>query len=161
MNIYEFAMKMEKDGEAFYRETARTCGNKGVATILTMMADDEVKHYNAFKLMRDNNDPVLADSLILDDAKNVFEELSENSGSLDLDVSQVDLYRQAQDVEKRSEEFFLEKAGEVESEIHRKMFTKIAKSEREHYKLLGHIIDFVNQPNEWLENAEWHHMEEY
>ncbi len=161
MNIYEFAMKMEQDGEKFYRDAVRTCGNKGVATILTMMADDEVKHYRAFEAMKNNADPAYSSTLSLESVKNVFEEIRDQGGELDLNTSQIDLYKQAQQVEKRSEEFFLEKAAEVDSLVHKKIFLSIAAAEREHFKLLGHVIDFVNRPNEWIENAEWHHLGEY
>ncbi|MHC4911431.1 MAG: ferritin family protein, partial [Planctomycetota bacterium] len=47
MDILEYAMKMEKDGEQYYRRTAEKVNNKGIKTILSMLADEEVKHYNA------------------------------------------------------------------------------------------------------------------
>ena len=54
MNIYEFAMKMEMDGEAYYRELASRTKIPALQKILGMLADDEVGHYKIVKNMRDN-----------------------------------------------------------------------------------------------------------
>jgi len=161
MDIYEFAMQMEKDGEKFYRDLAAKCGDKGLANILTMMADTEVEHYEMFKKMGENIDPTLSETPLLNDVKNVFETMKETQGEVKPDTAQVDLYKQAQAVEKKSAAFYLEKAAEVKSIPHKKIFEQIAASEEEHYHLLGKLIEFVNSPSEWLENAEWHHLGEY
>ena len=55
MNVFEFAMQMEKDGEAFYRKMADNSGNNVVKNVLLDLADDEVKHYNIFKRFRDGD----------------------------------------------------------------------------------------------------------
>lgn len=39
MNIFEFGMQMEKDGEQFYHELASKAGSKGLAHILEKLAD--------------------------------------------------------------------------------------------------------------------------
>ena len=46
MNIYKYAMKMEKDSENYYRELANKTGDLGLQNILKMLANDEVKHYH-------------------------------------------------------------------------------------------------------------------
>lgn len=51
MNVYEYAMKVEKDGEAYYRELASKSPNNGLKRIFTMLAEEEIKHYNVFKNM--------------------------------------------------------------------------------------------------------------
>lgn len=33
--------------------------------------------------------------------------------------------------------------------------------EKKHYFLLDNIIEFVSRPEQWLENAEFYHLEEY
>lgn len=51
MNIYEYAMKAEKDGERYYRELANKTDDVGLKSILMMLADEEVKHYVVFDKM--------------------------------------------------------------------------------------------------------------
>ena len=44
MDIYEFALQMEKDGEDYYRDQALKEGNKGLKNIFTFLADAEAQH---------------------------------------------------------------------------------------------------------------------
>ena len=44
MNVYDYAMQLEKDGEDYYREAAGLSANTGLTRILTMLADAEVVH---------------------------------------------------------------------------------------------------------------------
>ena len=160
MNIFEYAMQMEKDGEEYYRTLARQTDNKGLQTILTMLADEEVKHHNAIERMQ-TTEPHMEEATILTDARNIFFQIKESGESFDFDIKQTYLYRKAQDIEKESQDFYTEKAGEVTEEYQRELFLKLADEERKHYFLLDYIIEFVSKPEYWLENAEFFHLEEY
>jgi len=78
-----------------------------------------------------------------------------------VDVSQIELYRKAQGIEKMTQDFYEEKAGEAIDEAQAGIFLKIADEEKKHYFILENIINFVNKPSSWLENPEWYDMEEY
>jgi rubrerythrin len=159
-NVFEYAMQMEKDGEEYYRQLAQKAGNKGVKTILTMLADEEVKHYNAIEKIKTQKTQI-AESDILTDAKNVFVQIKESGESFDFDINQTELYKKAQDIEKKSRDFYTEKANEVTEEYQKELFLKLAIEEQKHYVLLDNIIDFVSRPEQWLEDAEFFHLEEY
>jgi rubrerythrin len=60
-----------------------------------------------------------------------------------------------------TEDFYLEKATQVEDPTEHDTFLQVAGEENKHYFILQQIIDFVSRPNEWLEDAEWYHLEEY
>ena len=160
MDIYDYAMKMERDGEDLYRELAGRTVNKGLQSILIMLADAEVRHYKLFQNMKNNNKVAMADISILNDVKNVFVKMKEEK-SFEVDVSQIELYRKAQGVEKMTQDFYEEKAGEIKDKSEAVIFLKIANEEKRHYFILENIINFVNKPSSWLENPEWFHMEEY
>jgi rubrerythrin len=160
MNIFEYAMQMEKDGENYYRQLAEKVNNKGIQTILTMLADEEVKHYNALVKIQAQK-PQMAETTILTDARNVFEQMKESNEKFNIDVNQIELYKEAQKIEERSINFYLEKADEVTEEYQKELFLKLAEEEKKHYFLLENIIEFVSRPQTWLENAEWHHLDEY
>lgn len=160
MNIFEYAMQMEKDGENYYRQLAEKVNNKGIQTILTMLADEEVKHYNALVKIQAQK-PQMAETTILTDARNVFEQMKEGDEKFNIDVNQIELYKEAQKIEERSRNFYLEKADEVTEEYQKELFLKLAEEEKKHYFLLENIIEFVSRPQTWLENAEWHHLDEY
>ena len=152
-------MQLEKDGENFYREVASKTGNRGLKTILTMLADAEVRHYRLFENMKKNDKVLMTDSPILNDVRNVFIEMREKK-QFETDVSQIELYKKAQGIEKQTRDFYLDKAGEVVPE-QKKIFLKIAEEEKRHYLILENIIRFVGQPDVWLENPEWYHLEDY
>jgi rubrerythrin len=150
---------MEKDGESFYREIAGKSGNKGLKTILTMLADAELKHYKLFENMKNSDEVRMTDSPILNDVKNVFVEMREKK-LFDADISQVELYRKAQGIEEQTRNFYLAKSEEVVP-VQKKIFLKIAEEEKRHYLVLENIIKFINKPDIWLEDPEWYHLEDY
>lgn len=161
MDVYDFAMRMEKDGEAYYRECAAKTASIGLQNILLMLADAEVMHHELFRRMKAHEDVHLPDSTLLDRVKNVFIEIREREGAAAPRSSEADLYRKAQELERRSWELYEGHAEKAECAPEKLAFGRIAVEERRHYRILEGIIDFVSRPQIWLENAEWNHLEEY
>jgi rubrerythrin len=161
MNIFEYAMQMEKDGEAYYRELASKCKQEGLKHILTLMAEDEVGHYEAFKRLRDETPVEVTESVVLKSAKNIFSEMKGQLAGFNFDASEVELYKKAVAVEKGAAEFYREKAKEVENPEARKIVLKIAGDEQKHQFLLENMVDFLSHPESWVENAEFNHLDEY
>ena len=159
MNIYAYAMKMEKDGEAFYHAIAAETSDEGLKTIATMLADQELKHYNAIFEMP-KSVCVLAGTDVLNDAKNIFAKMQGQKVFVS-EQKQIEAYRKAQDIEKQSEKFYLTKVIEVDDPAQKRLFERLAKEEKKHYFLLENIIEFLSRPQQWLENAEWYHLDEY
>ena len=160
MDIFEYAMQMEKDGESYYRELAGRTENAGLKSILTMLADEEVKHYNALQQIK-TAQPQMAVTTVLADAKNVFAQMKATGDKPDLDIEQTELYRKAQDIEKESRDFYKAKADDVEEQYQKQVFLRLADEEGRHYFLLENIIEFVSRPETWLEDAEFNHLEDY
>ncbi|MGO9014476.1 MAG: ferritin-like domain-containing protein [Dissulfurispiraceae bacterium] len=160
MDIFAYAMQMEKDGETYYRELSSKTDNKGIKNILTMLADAEVIHYNIFQTMKRHEQIPGIDSKSLEGIKNIFARLKEDEPSR-VDSTQVSLYRKAQDLEKKTLDFYLERAEESKDEIEKTIFKRVANEERKHYLILENIIDFVERPDTWLENPEWYHLEDF
>ena len=72
MNIFDYAMQMEQDGEAYYRELASKCNVPGLKTILNMLADDEVGHYNTLEKLKAGADAEVPGTMVLECSKNIF-----------------------------------------------------------------------------------------
>ena len=161
MDIFEYALKMEKDGENLYRQAARSSPNKAIKAILTMLADDEVRHYEAIEKIRSAEPEQLADTSILADAKNVFSEMKESGEKFTSEKDHISLYKKALNIEAESKDFYTEKAAEVSEQNYKKLFLRLAQEEQKHYVLVENIIDFLSRPNTWLENAEFYHLDEY
>lgn len=161
MDIFDYAMQLEKDGENYYREGAARSASIGMKKIMTMLADAEVKHYNVFKQMKEGQPANMPEATILKDVKNVFVSMKEQGDLGGMDGSEIEFYRKAQDIEKKTEDFYLEKAAQVEDAAQKETFLQVAKEENKHYFILDRIVEFVSRPEQWLENAEWYHLDEY
>lgn len=165
MNIYQFAMQMEKDGEDFYRQLAKEATVPGLAKIFTMLADEEVKHYKVVeRLSRKEKNPQLADTAILDNVKNVFRGMQEEKEQLFIDTTAATAsYRKACTIEAESEKFYREKGEQAKDENEQRIFSRLAGEEANHLRIMENILEFVSraEPGNWLENAEWHHLDAY
>ena len=101
----------------------------------------------------------MAETTVLADAKNVFAQMQ--ARSFELSGPQVDVYRQAQEIERQSRDFYREKAEQMAAPAAKAILIKIADEEQRHLILLDHIIDFMDRPRTWLENAEFNQLDEY
>ncbi len=164
MDIFEFAMKMETDGRNYYLEHAEKTEIPQLKKIFLEMADDELKHYEIFKALRDGTSAEYDDAkqtTILSSAKNVFETLKSEGEHFSFDAGVEKIWEQARDVEKKAETFYREKANEVTDEKQKHILNRIADEEHRHWVVLDHVIKFLQQPKHVLENAEWNNLEDY
>ena len=165
MDIYQFAKQMEKDGENYYRQLAAASKISGLKKIFLMLADEEVKHYNLIEqLQTDTAEPEFQELPLLENAKNVFTSMRQSGEELHVDTNaETEAYRKALDIEDQSIAFYRQKAEETANPTAKNLLQRLAAEERKHLRIMETIVDFVSkpEPGNWLENAEWHHLEEY
>jgi rubrerythrin len=161
MDIFAFAMEKEKYSEDYYRQLADSTDNKGLQRIFAMLADEEATHYRVVEQMKSQAPEKVCNTDVLSDAKDVFQRMRDGVQNFNIDASQIEVYKKAQQIEKESRDFYIEKADEVNQEQQKAIFLKLAEEEKKHYFLLENIIEFVSRPEQWLENAEFCHLEEY
>lgn len=160
MDIFEYAMEMEKEGEDFYKDLAEQSANEGMKQIFRMLADNEKRHYRAFAAMKRQSHE-FARTPILEDARTVFEDMQSKKLFDNFEEDHAAMYKKAQEIEKKSEDFYREQADKAEDARQKKIFLDIAKEEKAHYNLLDALIVMVERPKTWLEDAEFYHLEEY
>jgi rubrerythrin len=135
--------------------------NAVLKKILNDLADDELKHYNTFKAMRDKVDTDTAElgvTGVLLTTKNVFETLKEHSGDLSFKNDLMELWKKALNNEEKSEKFYREKSDEVNDATQKDILIKIADEEHKHWLAIDNVIKFLDQPKHWLEDAEWYNI---
>jgi rubrerythrin len=103
----------------------------------------------------------MAETSILDDAKNIFQQMKDFGGSFELSGDEGQLYAQAMDMEAKSRGYYLDKADQVEPPEQKGLFKKLAEEENKHYQLLSNLVDFVEAPKTWLEDARFSRLNEY
>ncbi len=156
MNAYDYVMKLEKEGEDFYRQLAKEADQPGLSKIFTMMADEEVKHYKIFKKLAKKSDTIKIPNMeVFKEAKEIFAEMKKDAVAYTFEYQQVDFYRRAVKIEDNAYEQYMEKANEATNPQHKEIFLRIAKEELKHKELLENILKFVEQPTGWLESAEF------
>ena len=161
MNIFEFAMEKEKLSESYYRQLAEKADHEGLKHICTMLADEESKHYRTVQQMSQKIPASLAQSQILGDAKKTFEKMRTSAETFNFDVSELELYQKARQIEQQSREFYLEKAEEADDPCQQGIFKKLAEEEQKHFVLLDNLCEFVARPQWFLENAEMYRFDDY
>ena len=160
MDIFEFAMNMELDGEKFYREMAEKASYHGIKNILNMLADEEKGHYEAINKIKASAVTV-AESPVLDDAKNVFQRMKEYGEKFEVDTDQEQLYRKAMELEQKSVDFYQDRADQVEESYQKDLFLKLVDEEKKHFRMMEALADFVSNPDKWMEDAEFTHLDQY
>ena len=156
MDILEYAIKMENDGEKFYLELAEQNKDTKLNNVFRSLANDEAHHA---KIIRDKRQGIATSFSEETEtaAKNVF---SDDEFMIESDVpGQVDAYKGA--LEKEQESIDLYKKLKSEAEGDEELFSFLIEQEEGHYKLIEEIIEMVNRPNEWVESAEFGRRKEY
>jgi len=162
MDIFDYAMQMEKDGEAYYRELSGKTSNRGLKSVLNMLADAEVKHYNVLKKLKDSDpDAAMDDDTIFPSSTNVFTDMKASGDFEGITGDEAALYRKAYEIETKSFDYYNEKAGQVSDPNATAILNKIAGEEKRHMVLMESLAEMVTRPKDWLEDAEWNHWDEY
>lgn len=162
MNVFDYAMKLELDGKAFYEKLAAQTDSEGLAKIFGELAADEQKHFDIFHKLK-NNEAVdtMADSRALEGAKNLFEEHRVNPPQKNLLKSNLDAYQYAMKLEKQSVDFYQNAAAKETDAGVKKLLQKIAIEEQKHLNILENIFEFVNAPTRSLVWSEFSNFNEY
>jgi rubrerythrin len=160
MDIFEFAIKMEMDGQHYYENLAAQSRDASIKNVMKMLAEDEVKHRQAIEKIRLSTCG-MAETKILERARNVFEQMREFGGIPELTGDEESLYRHAMDLENASHAFYLDRADQVARPEQRELFERLAEEEQKHYHLLQGLVDFVGRPKNWLEDAEYNSIGNY
>lgn len=160
MDILEYAMKMEKDGKAFYEEQARKTRIKELRDILIMLAEEEEKHYRFFKKMRDGDHEGAAGqtrthSDTLKNVKNIFVEMAQNGANKSFADSEKEIWTEAMKIEERAESFYREKALEEVDATRRNLLNLIAAEERNHVYLIDGIMTYMKFPDTFSDTAQF------
>ncbi|SFL85404.1 ferritin family protein [Halanaerobium salsuginis] len=162
MNIYDFAIDFEIKNREFYEDCAANTEHEEIKQVFLELAKEEKKHENIVRQLKAEKKVDEVESGILPMAKDAFDKISKNMpGDSVMGQQQVDIYKKAKVMEADSYNFYLEKAEESDLPAVQETFKKLAKEEKKHEKIMDNIVEMVDRPNTWLDDAEWYHLEDY
>jgi rubrerythrin len=154
MDVFEFSIQMEKDAEALYRKMAENAPVDGIKKVLLMLAEDEVNHRLAIERLQKKLDVNPAKGTALE-IKTVFDAMRNEKNITDITVDAVEDYRKAVEIEKRGMEFYKEKFAEAGDANSKQLFELLMKQETYHYHAVENLLEMVEKPTWWVENAEF------
>mgnify|MGYP006288893799 CR=1 FL=1 len=161
MDIYQFAIDFERENRKYYEECAENVEDESIKSVFLELSAEEAKHERIVKKLRDKENVEDLDFDIIPRVNEVFSEIKENIPNKVMPTDQVDIYQTALDMEEKSKDFYSEKAEEVEDKKAKEVLLRLSKEEKKHEDIIRSIIELVNRPNTWLEDAEWYHLEDY
>ncbi|MBN2038114.1 MAG: ferritin family protein [Chitinispirillaceae bacterium] len=160
-SIWKLAKQMEKQGKTYYERLAKSTKNPDIAAIFTFLAKEEAVHLATFEKM-EKGVPVAARRVSGSTVKasKLFGKMAVRSRIADEKEGTVKAYKEALSMEKQSVKYY---AGMLKTcdEVRRTALALIVEEEKKHVVLMEALIDFARKPQEWLENAEFNHLDEY
>ncbi len=160
MSIFDFAMKMELDGKAYYEQLAAGTAASGLKSIFTGLAADEQKHYEIIQSMKTGITQKMDDSAVLEKAKNIFAELMADKNIADTLKSSLDSYQHARKIESDSVRFYEDMAKQEDNPEAVQLLLKIANEEKKHFNILDNLYDYVLAPQNFLAWGEFSNLKE-
>jgi len=160
MDIFEFAMKMEVDGKHYYEEQAAKTTQKELKEILKTLAEEEQRHFNFFKKMRDGETATAADEIktstpTLEKVKNIFVELGADRTKKTFGEDQQAVWTEALRIEEKAESFYREKAKEEKDEALKRLLILIAEEEQNHVHMISSVLTYLKFPDTFAESAQF------
>jgi len=161
MNILEVAIAMEVDLEKYYLKQAKINEDNSLNKIFTMLAKDEREHADILRSKAKELNYDLKPSETLVESKKIFKEMDDFELEIKDLPTQLDSFRMALDMEKKSIVAYEKILAETEDEKAKGLFEFLIKQEEEHFKIIEQLVIHLIRPEDWVEDAEFGIREEY
>lgn len=161
MDILQFAIQMEKDGEQYYQQQAAKNEGNALQTIFLSLAKDEAKHAKLLISKTADEPYVLEPQAELSSQLSLFYESPDFQSAVKEMPDQAALYHEALELEKRSINLYQDLLTKVGDAASKELFTFLIGEEQYHFNILEEMYRHVNRPNDWVEAAEFGVREEY
>lgn len=161
MDVFDFAVQMEMDGENYYREQAGKFAGSKLQNVFVMLAEDEKRHAEILKSQAEGKAYSLADSQTLSGAKNIFSDLGDFKSEIQKIPSQLDAYEMAMEMEKKSIALYEECLSKSKDDSAAGIFTYLIQQEKDHYSVMEELMESVRNALIWVESAEFGIRKEY
>ena len=141
--IFEMALQIERNGEKFYRESAKRIKDSDARDLLTKLADMEIEHQKVFQGMRTALTPADQKAMTFDPNNEAGLYLASLANTRvffekDIDTSQLQgIFKSALAAEKDSIAFYLGMKDLVPTGSGRDKIEEIIREEMRHVRLLG------------------------
>lgn len=159
MDILEYAIQMELDGQKYYLDQAELNKENELQKVFLFLAASEEEHAKIIRKRLNKEALELGDNLVRPDKKHVFSDLK--SFPKENAEKQLNVYRLAMSLEEKSIQLYQEYLEQSMEQQDKDLFAFLIDQEKEHYRLFEDLVIMLTRPEEWVESAEFGLREEY
>ncbi len=161
-NVFDFAMGLELKSVELYENLARQTPFREVASIFRYLAGEEKSHYEIVKAWRSGSPaPVPEESPFFPELDKVFRKLSDHFNENGVPANHYyHAYEKARVFEEKTLALYKNLLETIEDD-RKILLMRIIDQEKNHAMFISNLLELLRHPGEWLENAEWYHLEEY
>ena len=161
MNIFDCAIRMEKEAKEYYENLANVAKVPELKTLFNMLAGAEQEHHDALVKMKEGLDPQKVRFAALEEAACIFRPLLDKRELVAELKDDPDAYRHVVKREEEDAKFYEELAAKAKDEDTRDVFLMIAAEERKHLNIVENIYSFIQSPRTYLAWGEFSNLAEY
>lgn len=160
MDPIELAKNIEQEGKRYYEKLARETPVSALSGIFKLLAEEEQQHYELFNSWQKTAYPHPSSSgTVSAQAKRVFAALSAQFSLPETAYDYSKAYSKALELERKSISLYEDMLGKSTSPGEKSALTYLIQEEQKHEHLVEHLLEFVNEPKGFLENAEFNHLD--
>ena len=161
MNDFNFAIRMEIDGEKYYREQAEINKDNVLGPLCLNLAEDEKNHAKILKDKMDQLPVKLLESDTLENARTIFE----GKGKLQLTKTgqheQLEFYRAAVKNEEDSIALYQKYLKEADGFAEKEILNYLISQEKSHISIFEELISFLSGGEGHAVSPEFVNRDEY
>jgi|WetSurMetagenome_2_1015567.scaffolds.fasta_scaffold00110_33 rubrerythrin len=160
MDPLEIAKGIESEGKAYYEKLAAESPVKALAGVFALLASEEQKHFNLFaEWQKTKTAPAVPQpGTASAEAKRIFAGLSEQFVFPQAVYDYAQAYAKALEMETKSIALYADMLSKATLQDDKKALQFLIAEEQKHEHLVEHLLEFANEPKEFLENAEFNHL---
>jgi rubrerythrin len=160
MDTLGMAKSIESQGRDYYKKLAQDSPLKELSGIFNFLANEEQRHFEIFDAMQRKEKittPQKGNSSA--EAKKVFAAMSKQFAIPETVYDYTKTYQHALELEEKSIDLYEAMLTNASTLDEKRLLAFLIEEEQKHEHLLDHLIEFVNEPNVFLENAEFNHLD--
>jgi rubrerythrin len=162
MKFLETALELETETIKRYRALAERCtDHEGIRRILDMLISDHESHLASLRSWGDSRGAEAEDIGVFFEVKQMLEKMRSEKDTFSCSMEQVQLYREARDLVLQKLDMYQKIQAGLPDPAGRARLDQFILEEKKQGRVLDNIIRMVERPEQWLEDAEFSHLEEY
>ena len=155
MDMFDFAIQMERDGYEWYSRSARSVQDVAARRMLESLADDEKRHEQIVTQLKADRLDVL-EGQPLAGVRNVFQGLVDVGRGFDDENDELSsVLKKGIEIENKSVVLYRDLAGRATDRNRQRVWQSLMAEEQRHEQLLTLALEYIDKPEMVLENAEF------